>query len=731
MQVQASPKRSGQVCARSRTAQLEFRNAIREFFFRRQSRRRFAETAIAFVLSLTFALPLPAGRLMAASGSGISLTATGVAYTQDFNTLAGSGTSSALPTGWALSESGANANANYTAGTGSNNAGDTYSFGASGSSERAFGGVQSGSLVSTIGACFTNNTGGPITSLAIAYTGEQWRLGASGRGADRLDFQLSTTATSLTNGTWIDYDSLDFSSPVTTGTVGALNGNAAANRTSLSFMVAGLNVVNGQTFFIRWLDFNATNADDGLAIDDFSLTPNGDGGGNPSGVGAANPSTVNPGNPTLLTVQVMPATNPPSSGLAVTADLTAIGGLANQAFYDDGTNGDLTAGDLTFSFQTTVAATTSTGNKSLPVTITDAQSRTGMTAILLGVVAPEGDCARCGVERWSVKTGTDPDAAMIDALHPTPTTIAIMRSWPSQPSPPSNSRIAPYETTAWTVEATLTLYKKEDDGDYHLVLRDAAGNTLVSEIPCPNCVGTGSPFASKINNARATFNATLTATTSFQTANLPVRVTGIGMFDFPHGQTGAAPNQIELHPVIDLVFNPACIYGVSNLSPFFSQTGDETTLDVTASGACPWTATSNADWITIESADPGFGNGSVFFLVRDNTTASARQGTMTIAGQTVTVTQDGGLGDDCEFLIMPLSQAVGSGGGGGSINVLASERCAWQAVANVSWITIASSPNGIGNGSVAFSVAANPATAGRKGTITIAGKVFAVKQKGS
>src|SRR5436309_1115795 len=83
--------------------------------------------------------------------------------------------------------------------------------------------------------------------------------GTSIRGADRLDFQLSTNATSLTTGAWIDYDSLDFVSPVTSGTVGALNGNAAANRTNLSFTINGLNLVNGQTFFIRWLDFNVAN----------------------------------------------------------------------------------------------------------------------------------------------------------------------------------------------------------------------------------------------------------------------------------------------------------------------------------------------------------------------------------------------------------------------------------------------------------------------------------------
>src|SRR5262249_36532885 len=154
-----------------------------------------------------------------------------------------------------------NANTTYTAGTGSSTTGDTYSFGATSSTDRAFGGLQSGSLIPTIGACFTNNTGIAITSLAIAYTGEQWRLRATGR-ADRIDFQYSTNATSLTTGTWIDVDTLDFSSPITTGTTGALDGNAAANRTAISNTITGLNIPDGATFFIRWTDFNAAGADD-------------------------------------------------------------------------------------------------------------------------------------------------------------------------------------------------------------------------------------------------------------------------------------------------------------------------------------------------------------------------------------------------------------------------------------------------------------------------------------
>src|SRR5262249_49177624 len=66
-------------------------------------------------------------------------------------------------------------------------------------------------------------------------------------------------------------------SPVTAGSVGALDGNAAANRAAISFTITGLSIANGATFFIRWLDFNASGADDGLAVDDFSLTPIGAG----------------------------------------------------------------------------------------------------------------------------------------------------------------------------------------------------------------------------------------------------------------------------------------------------------------------------------------------------------------------------------------------------------------------------------------------------------------------
>ena len=204
----------------------------------------------------------------------VSITSFGTALTENFNSLASVGTSTSMPVGWGYVESGTNANTTYTAGTGFSNTGDTYSFGATASAERAFGGLLSGNLVPIVGAQFTNNTGGTITSLAISYTGEQWRLGSAGR-TDRLDFQISTNATALNAGTYTDVDALDFNGPISAGSLGPLDGNLPANRRNISSTINGLSIADGASFFIRWTDSNATAADDGLSIDDFSLTASG------------------------------------------------------------------------------------------------------------------------------------------------------------------------------------------------------------------------------------------------------------------------------------------------------------------------------------------------------------------------------------------------------------------------------------------------------------------------
>ncbi len=213
---------------------------------------------------------------------------TTTAYTQNFNTLkATAGTSTTLPTGWSLLETGTNANTSYTTDAGTSTTGDTYSYGTGTATERAFGTLKSGSLNSTLGVQIKNSTGLTITSLTISYIGEQWRCGTAGR-ADQLDFQYSLNATSLSTGTWVDNNALDFVSPATTS-VGAKDGNATANRTVKTAVISGLNIANNAIFWLRLNDFDASGADDGLAMDDFSIQLNG-GDVTPPAISILNPT---------------------------------------------------------------------------------------------------------------------------------------------------------------------------------------------------------------------------------------------------------------------------------------------------------------------------------------------------------------------------------------------------------------------------------------------------------
>ena len=148
----------------------------------------------------------------------------------------------------------------------------------------------------------------------------------------------------------------------------------------------------------------------------------------PTGVGAASPSSVFQGDATLLTVVVTPGTNPTSTGLAVTANLSAIGGSATQTFFDDGSNGDVTAGDNTFSYSATVDPGTAAGLKSLPASITDAELRSGSASIGLTVTLASSNPSGSGSAAPAILAAggiTLLSVAVTPGTGPTSTGIAV------------------------------------------------------------------------------------------------------------------------------------------------------------------------------------------------------------------------------------------------------------------------------------------------------------------
>jgi hypothetical protein len=165
----------------------------------------------------------------------------------------------------------------------------------------------------------------------------------------------------------------------------------------------------------------------------------------------------------------------------------------------------------------------------------------------------------CGTERWGIKTGTDRGASGIDLQNPQSTTLQTLVQIQAPAPIPPDDRVSGPETTLWQINATLTAFKFENgrtgDSDYHLVLTDEdSGETMIAEIPSPDCVDQSSPFLAGITKARQAFDSQFTAQSSFQVVSVPVTVTGVGMFDFAHGQRGYALNGIELHPVLDIAF---------------------------------------------------------------------------------------------------------------------------------------------------------------------------------
>jgi hypothetical protein len=117
---------------------------------------------------------------------------------------------------------------------------------------------------------------------------------------------------------------------------------------------------------------------------------------NPTGVGSwATTSVSNCGTASSLArVTVTPGTNPASTGIRVTADMSSVGGSSSQRLYDNGTNGDVTAGDNIFSFLQTVAAGTTAGGRAFTFNISDSETRSssGTSANLTVTACPTGAC---------------------------------------------------------------------------------------------------------------------------------------------------------------------------------------------------------------------------------------------------------------------------------------------------------------------------------------------------
>lgn len=232
---------------------------------------------------------IAAATLLATAGAAqaaIDVTTVGFTYNQNFDSLTTSTTAVAWANdstlaGWSLFISTLADAPTIVAGNGAGNAGTFYSFGSTGSGERAFGSTASGgayfgapgtnAVAGYMAVAFVNNSGSTLDGFTLGYSGEQWRNGGNA-ATQSLALEYGIGAAFGTVAAWTAPGAgWDMASVVNTTTAAAVDGNVAGLVTGLGGSATGLGWAPGQTLWIRWADRNDSGNDHGLSIDDLSF----------------------------------------------------------------------------------------------------------------------------------------------------------------------------------------------------------------------------------------------------------------------------------------------------------------------------------------------------------------------------------------------------------------------------------------------------------------------------
>ncbi len=240
--------------------------------------------------------------------------------------------------------------------------------------------------------------------------------------------------------------------------------------------------------------------------------------------------------------------------------------------------------------------------------------------------------------------------------------------------------------------------------------------------------GTGWSCSNSGQTVTCTHAASLAAGSSAPAINLTVGVASAAAPSVTNtasvataGEVAAGDNSASDATTVDCAFS---ISPTSRTHESFQSTG---TVKVTVQGGCSWKATSLVDWITVTSGDTGTGNGTVSYSVEPNTSKSSRSGVVRIDGLSFRVIQTG---PACETRISSDTRKHGPGAENGRIRVEASSDCIWTATTQQDWIQIVEGNPGTGNGTLSYSVAANPSRDPRTGTIVIGQHTISVYQQG-
>ncbi len=173
-----------------------------------------------------------------------------------------------------------------------------------------------------------------------------------------------------------------------------------------------------------------------------------------------------------------------------------------------------------------------------------------------------------------------------------------------------------------------------------------------------------------------------------------------------------------------------CTYKLAPATVAIAAAGGNVGTRLETQAHCQWTATPQAPWLTLVGPSSGTGPADIAVAVAENAASAARTGSVLVAGQPFSVTQEGTPEPPpCSFDVAPARQTVVAEGGQAEVTVTASATsCTWTAVSNVPWIVVVANANGAGSSVVTLDVAANVSTSPRTGTVTVAGRTVELAQ---
>jgi hypothetical protein len=169
----------------------------------------------------------------------------------------------------------------------------------------------------------------------------------------------------------------------------------------------------------------------------------------------------------------------------------------------------------------------------------------------------------------------------------------------------------------------------------------------------------------------------------------------------------------------------SCNYSLSSSSQSFQSAGGSNSVTVNTGNGCNWSASTNCNWVTLNQTS-GSGSGTVNYTVAANSTQIARTCTISVNGQTLTVTQ---MGLSCNYSLNPTSQSFQSNASSGSVSVNTNNGCNWTASTDCNWVTL-NSNLGTGTGTVAYNMTANATQNTRTCNITVNGQTHTITQSG-